>query len=134
MPNNDNKERITVWMNPSVIKKCDANRILDNCASRSDFIENAVNFYSGYIASENNTDFLATVISQTLRGIIKSSEDRIARLQFKEAVELAKIVRMIAPLCRMKEGDLHQIHIECVDEVKRINGVLKLDSVLRGEL
>ena len=54
MINNDNKERITVWMSKSAIKKCDANRILDDCASRSDFIENAVNFYSAYIANESN--------------------------------------------------------------------------------
>ena len=50
------------------------------------------------------------------------------------SVELAKIVRMIAPLCELDEDELNRLHIDCVDEVKRINGVIKLDSVLRGEL
>ncbi len=93
----------------------------------------AVTFYLGYLSADNNADYFAKAVASTLRGIVKSSEDRLARMQFKEAVELAKIVQMIAPLCEIDDDELRRLHVKCVDEVKHINGILKLENVVRGE-
>jgi hypothetical protein len=113
-------------------KVCDTYKS-DNCRSQSEFIEKAVIFYCGYLAGENNIDYFSRALTETLRGVVKSAEDRLSRLQFKEAVELAKIVRLLAPLCEADDDELRRLHIDCVDEVKRINGILKIDSVIRGE-
>lgn len=131
---NENKRKFALWMYPLTFQKIKNIYKQDNCGSQSEFIEKAVNFYIGYLAGEENVDYFSRAVSASLKALIKSSEDRISRLQFKEAVELAKIVRMIAPLCELDEDELHRLHLDCVDEVKRINGVIKLDSVLRGEI
>jgi len=131
---NSNKQKFALWVTPQVMKKVRATFKDDNCRSQSEFIEKAINFYLGYLAGENNVDYFAKAITQAIKGIVKTSEDRIARMQFKEAVELAKIVRMIAPLCEVDSEELRRLHLDCVDEVKHINGILKLDGVIKGEL
>ena len=131
--NNDKRLRIGITILPEAIQAADNNIQNANCKSRSEFIERAILHYTGYWAEQNNTDYLAKAITQAMRAVIKSSEDRIARMQFKEAVELAKIVRMIAPLCEVDDEELNRLHVKCVDEVKHINGIVKLDSALRGE-
>ena len=128
------KIRIPLWIYPATETKVNDMFKGAHCKSPSEFIEKAINYYAAHLTGENNSDYLAQTMTEIIQGVIKSTEDRISRLQFKHAVETAKIVRMIAPLCRMQEDDLQQLHIECVDEVKRINGILKLDSVLRGEI
>ena len=130
----DNKKRIGITISPETIEKADNNLLLGNARSRSEFIEDAIKFYAGYLATEDNIDFITKAIFDTLRGIVKSSEDRVARMQFKEAVELAKISHLIAPLCEVDDEELRKLHIKCVDEVKHINGIVKLDSMIRGEV
>jgi hypothetical protein len=128
---NEKRTRIGITILPEAVRTADNNVKPANCKSRSEFIERAILHYAGYLAMRDNTDYIAKAIAQTMRGIIKSGEDRIARMQFKDAVELAKIVRMIAPLCEIGGDELRRLHIDCVDEVKHINGIIRADAVLR---
>ena len=123
-------------MQTESLKLCDAAMQTDNCRSRSEYIEKAIRFYTGYLNADNNTDFLCDQIAQTVSAIISNTENRIARMQFKEAVELAKLTHMVAPLCDLDDEQLRRLHIRCVDEVKKINGALRLDRAVedaRGE-
>ena len=130
---NDNKIRIGITIYPETVEKADRYLELANARSRSDFIEEDITFYAGYLVAEEKMNFMAKVLTQTLRAIVKMSEDRLARMDFKMAVEIAKISHMMAPLCELDDEDLRRLHIKCVDEVKHINGIVKLDSVIRGE-
>ena len=38
----------------------------DNCASQSEFIEKAVQFYAGYLSAEENKNYLPNVVTSTL--------------------------------------------------------------------
>lgn len=115
---------------PDVIQMCDANLKTANCRSRNEYVENAIRFYTAYISAERDQGFLVKAVAQTVDAIISSTENRIARMQFKEAVELAKLTHMIAPLCDLDEEQLRRLHIACVDEVKKINGALRLDRAV----
>ena len=58
---------------------------------RNDFIEQAIEFYSGYVSSQSHKKFLSEVIVDAVRATVTLSENRISRLLFKIAVELAKL-------------------------------------------
>ena len=47
----DKKIRVSIWLSPTAIKQCDAGTIFAGSKSRSDFIERAIGFYSGYLAA-----------------------------------------------------------------------------------
>lgn len=69
----------------------------DNCASKTEFIEKAVKFYIGYLRQEE-VNYLSPMITETVKAQIKGTEQRLARLLFKVAVELGKLFHMTAAL------------------------------------
>jgi hypothetical protein len=125
------KERTTLWFSPGTIVRCDAAALLAGCKSRSDFVERAVLFYAGYLSAQNHTDFFAQVISEMVAGVIGGTENRLARLQFKLAVELAKLTHILASMGEVDDETLRRLHVRCVDEVKRINGVVKFEDAAK---
>ena len=57
----------------------------DNCQSQNEFIEKAIHFYAGYLASQDATKFLTPMLVAAIRGTVQDSENRIARLQIGRA-------------------------------------------------
>lgn len=72
------KKRIPVWLYPSTIAALDEWKEKDNCKSRSEFLEKAIQFYTGYLSVQICTDYLPLAITSALSGMVDSSENRIS--------------------------------------------------------
>lgn len=130
MSSKTNRVKPGLLLREDIIGMCDANLKTANCRSRNEYVENAIQFYTAYISADRDQDFLIEAVAQTMNAIISNTENRIARMQFKETVELAKLTHMMAPLCELDDEDLRKLHIKCVDEVRKINGTLRLDKAV----
>ena len=124
------KRRFQLWLKPSTLDLADELFAKDNCASRSEFIEKAIIFYSGYLSSENNMQYLPGVITSTLKGIVSESDHKTNGLLFKIAVELAMLQNLIAATNDVSELTMSKLRGECVKEVKKIHGVFSLEKAL----
>ncbi|MDL2273647.1 hypothetical protein LJC34_03770 [Oscillospiraceae bacterium OttesenSCG-928-G22] len=129
----DKKERHVMWFSPSTVQKLDASNVFAGCKSRSEFAERAIIFYAGYLSAQNHSDFLADVVTQAISGVVSGAENRIARMQFKEAVELAKLTHMLASINEVDDETLRRLHVQCVDEVRRINGVVRYEVAVKSQ-
>ena len=127
----DNKNRMTIRLEDATLKRIDSAMRLDRSKSRNEFIETAINHYAGILLLDANQNVLADSIERLVRGIVKDSENRIARLQFKEAVELAKLAHIIAYTSDVDAETLSSLHKKCVDEVKKINGTVSFEEAFR---
>lgn len=127
----DKKNKITIRISDETLRKCNEGMSITDCGVRNDFIERSIEFYSGYVSAQTHTDFLASVILESMSGIVKTSENRIARLFFKIAVEMAKLEQMLASINDMDEETMRRLHIRCVNEVKKINGIIKMEDAVR---
>jgi hypothetical protein len=107
---------------------------MEGYKNMSQFIERGMIFYTGFVETQKHTDFLAKVISEIMEGIVDTTENRLARLMFKEAVELSKLTHMLASINEMDDDTLDRLHYKCVQEVKRINGVVKFENAVRSLL
>lgn len=125
------KKRYTVWLSDEAIQKSDAAISSKRFPTRSDFIEKAISFYSGYLFEDDHLDFLSGVLLQAVKGTVVSSENRIARLLFKIAVEMAKLEQMLASINDMDEETMRRLHVRCVNEVKKINGIIKMEDAVQ---
>ena len=85
----EGKRKFALWIRESTLEKVRQWYDGDNCASQSEFIEKAVLFYVGYLASNNAGDYMPKIIISTLKGIVNESDNRISRILFKLAVEQA---------------------------------------------
>lgn len=63
--------------------------------------------------------------------MVQDSENRLARMDFKMAVELAKLSQVIAYTHDVDEESLNKLHAKCVNEVQRINGTIKFEDAYR---
>ena len=52
LPDKEVKRRFQLWLKPSVLDMADDLYAKDNCGSRSEFIEKAIQFYAGYLYAQ----------------------------------------------------------------------------------
>ena len=124
MGKQENSKHISVWIENEVLKECEANQKLMGLRSRNEYIEQALKFYNGYLHDKNNEDYINKKVENTLKGMVDKLEKRMARQMFKQAVELAKIFWLVVKGFHINPEDVDDFHRDCVEEVKRINGVI----------
>lgn len=126
----ENKKKFALWMYPDALQKVGEIYRQDNCESKSEFIEKAVNFYIGYLTSEDNKSFLPSIVTSTLKSIVAESDNRTSRILFKIAVELAILQNIVAATNEIDDVSLKRLRGECVKEVMRLKGSLDFDDAL----
>ena len=130
MAEKDLKRKFALWIRPSLLEEVDSLYKSDNCASRSEFMEKALQFYFGYLTCNHAQDYLAQVIPSTVKGIVDESSNRISRLLFKMAVEQAVTENILAAVCNVDQQDLSRLRGQCIEEIRKTNGLLSFDKAL----
>jgi len=127
----ENKRKFALWIHPSTLEKVDRLYALDNCKSKSEYIEKAVLFYSGYVTAQDGKDYFPDVIVSTMQGSLDSFENRMASLLFKNAVELAMMMHITAANFRIDQDTLSRLRGKCVSDVKRLNGRIDFEDAVK---
>ena len=127
---NDSK-RIGLYINKDLLKTCDNAINRTNATSRSDFISNAIEFYIAWLDSKNTTKILTPALESVIGSKILDTEDRIARVLFKQGVELAMLMHVVAATNDITESQLKDLRKICVEEVKRNSGKYKFEDAFR---
>ena len=118
----EGKRKFALYIRESTLAEVRKWYPLDDCTSQSEFIEKAVQFYIGFISSQNGSDYLPKIIISTLKGIVNESDNRIGRILFKMAVEQAITMNVVAATCNISRDQLEKLRGTCVSQVKRTNG------------
>ena len=127
---NDSK-RIGLYINQDLLKTCDNAISRTNATSRSDFISNAIEFYIAWLDSKNTTKILTPALESVIGSKILDTEDRIARVLFKQGVELAMLMHVVAATNDITENQLKDLRKICVEEVRRNSGKYKFEDAFR---
>lgn len=118
----EGKRKFALWIKESTLEQVRKWYKMDNCSSQSEFIEKAIQFYIGFISSNNGSDYLPRIITSTLKGIVNDSDNRISRILFKLAVEQAITMNVVAATCNIPRDQLEKLRATCVTQVKKSNG------------
>ena len=124
------KEKTAVYFQLETMRKIEQEYKDDNCASKTEFIEKAVTFYIGYLRQQQEVNYLSPMITETVKAQIKGTEQRLARLMFKVAVELGKLSHMTAAINDVDDETLESLHAMCVNEVRKINGIIDYENAV----
>ena len=124
----DKKVRFALYVNQSAIDLVDEYFEKDNCFSKSEFIENAIRFYVSYLSSDTNIPYLSTVVMSTMDSLLKENTNRLSKLIFKLAVELAITMNVVAANQGVDKEVLNSLRGECIKEVKKTNGIFTFDE------
>lgn len=131
MSGNADKTKFSIRVDTGLLELADAYIRDSTIQNRTELIEDALRFYLGFLTSQKAEDYLLQSLSSVMTGTVRDSENRIARMNFKLAVELSKLSQVIAYTHDVDEEALHKLHLKCLDEVKRINGAVDFESAYK---
>lgn len=126
----ENKVRMAVWLRPSTLKRIDSNLEKDNAKTRSEFIENAAQFYSGYLESGSATGYMSEVLANLVNGIMEDNEMKLRTLLFRLCVEISMACHTVALCYPVDEETLRRLRQISVEEVKRTNGKISFEQAV----
>ena len=124
------KKKTTFWLPPDMIDRMDSWLKADNCRSRNEFVEKALRFYMGYLATEDTSEYLSRALADTLRGTLADNENRLRTLLFKLCVEVNMMGHTVAAHFRADPVNRRELRAYAVDEVLRTNGKISFDDAL----
>lgn len=126
----NNKERTAIWLYPETMERLDGWLTQDNCKSRSEFMEKALGFYMGYLASEDASIYLSKALLGSIQGTLQNTENRVAGNLFRLSVEISMMMHLLAANLDINDNELHRLRGRCVAEVKKTKGKIKLDAAV----
>ena len=129
---NETKERFPLRMKPETSRRLEQWYAADNCRSKNEFVEKAINFYVDYLETQDNQSLLPTVLQATLDGRLGRLEDHIARRKFTREVELDLLIGIIADAVEVDRDDLKRRRAQSVQNVKATNGLISLEKRARA--
>ncbi len=133
MAKGTDKVRTGFYIEKDVLAMADGLLEAANVRSRNEFVTEALKFYCGYLNSRKAENYLLQSLSSVLISTVQDTENRLARMDFKIAVELSMLAHMIAyhSESRIDESAFRKLHAKCVEEVKRLNGAVELGDAYK---
>ena len=125
------KEKFALWLTPDARDMVDQNYRADNCVSRSEYIEKAVRFYTGYLHARDAGAFLPRVLADVLEGKLLLFGEKLGRTLFKLAVQDAIMANLIAADTDVDLQTMESLTGTCVKTVARIHGALGFEDALK---
>ena len=127
------KVRAGFYVEKEILEMADGLLAEANVCSRNEFVTEALKFYCGYLNSKKAENYLLQSLSSVLTSTVQDTENRLARMDFKIAVELSMLAHMIAyhSESQIDESAFRKLHAKCVEEVKRLNGAVELDDAYK---
>lgn len=134
MPVSKEKVKIIAHLYPDTVKMVDNMFRQADCRSRSQFIEQAVRYYAGYLMADDDTSYLPIAMLSTMKSIVAESENKISQTFFKVAVELAMVHNCFAYSHQnITAESLAQLRESVEHEVKCTNGMLTLEDAVEWQ-
>lgn len=131
MGGNAEKTKFSIRVDTDLVELADTYIRSSMVKNRTELIENALRFYLGFLTAQKAEDYLLQSLSSVMTGTVQDSENRLARMDFKIAVELSKLSQVIAYSHDIDEDALKRLHLKCLEEVRRINGAIDFESAYK---
>ena len=129
----EDKVRTAFYGEKDLLKIADSYLRAANCRSRNEFINQAIRHYIAYLQKEKDNEFLTPALESVLSGMLGDTENRMARIIFKLAVELSMLMHITASQFEISDAEIDRLKRYCVDEVSRLNGKVTFENAHRHQ-
>ena len=119
------KKKFAFWLTPKTKELVERSYQLDNSQSQSEFIEKAIQFYTGYLEAEQDGSYLPVTLSATLEGSLGALGDRLGKLL------LSMMMHLMAHDTDATLNELEQLRGRCVQDVMRTHGMISFKEIFR---
>lgn len=123
--------RTGIYIDKTLLVRTDEAMKKVGTRSRSEFIGDALELYLAWLHAEESSKVLTPALESVIGGRIADTENRIARVLFKQSVELAMLMHVVAATHMVRPEDLESLRKMCVSEVSKVNGKFHFDDAVQ---
>ena len=125
------KERVVAWLYPDMIAKMNNLMEGNNMKNHTEFVQQAVDFYIGFLNAQDSTMYLSKIILGAIQGALRETENRQANNLFRLSVEMSMMMNILAAGLEISDEDLRKLRGRCVNEVKKTKGKISMEEAVR---
>ena len=129
----DNRKLIQFRAAPETVQRIEQWYDKNDCRSRNEFIERAVNFYVDYLAAKDDSGLLPPAIKSVIDGRLGMFEERMASLLYKVSVVVDTLANINAHAYEFDEDTLRRLRADSVRNVKQTNGILSFEQQVHNK-
>lgn len=129
----NNRVRFALYTDETTIDLVEQHYKEDGCGCRSEYISKAIRYYAELHSLKDCSHVVPDIITSTLKDIVRESDNRQGRLLFKMAVELTILQNIVAASNNIDVATLERVRGICVNEVKKLNGIISFDEAVRWQ-
>ena len=130
MKNKEKKARVNAWLQPQMIAKMESLISLHSMKNHTEFIEMAVDFFIGYLSTQDATTFLSKSLLGAIDGTIKQTENRHSNNIFRLSVELSMMMNLIAVGMEVEDEQVQKLRGRCIREIKNNKGKITVEDAI----
>lgn len=124
------KKKHSVWLSESAWANVEHHYQADNCSTKNEYIEKAIQFYSGYLDTKHADAYLPRILSDVLEGKLGAFGKRMGHLLFKQVVDQNVMANLFASDINVDLDTLRKLRVRCVKEVRETNGEIDFEDAL----
>ena len=132
MSKGENTYKMTIRLSPVTEYRLERDYPLDGSRSRNEFIEKAIVRYLDHLEAEQS-ETLPLAIQSAIDGRFGMFEDRMAKLLFKQAVEMDMGLSALLDAMELDPDYLKKLRVESVKSVKATNGRLTFEHKVQEQ-
>ena len=129
MSKTKNMVKTGISIDADLLTRCDASIPLTNAQSRSEFICEAIEYYITVLHAQGSSKVLTPALESVVSSKIALTEDRISRMIFKLAVEVAMLNHQYDAAYATEEDYIDWLREHCKHEVSKLNGRMNLNDI-----
>ncbi len=129
----NNRVRFALYTDETTLDLVEQHYKEDGCGCRSEYISKAIRYYAELHSLKDCRNVIPDIITSTLKDIVRESDNRQGRLLFKIAVELTILQNIVAAYNNIDVAELDRVRGICVNEVKKLNGIISFDEAVRWQ-
>ena len=129
----NNRVRFALYTDEATLDLVEQHYKEDGCGCRSEYISKAIRYYAELHSLKDCRNVIPDIITSTLKDIVRESDNRQGRLLFKMAVELTILQNIVAAGNNIDVAELDRVRGICVNEVKKLNGIISFDEAVRWQ-
>lgn len=131
--NESERARFALYTDQATLDLVDKHYKEDGCGCKSEYIAKAIRYYAELHSLKDCSNVIPDIITSTLKDITRESDNRQGRLLFKMAVELTILQNIVAASNNIDVATLERVRGICVNEVKKLNGIISFDEAVRWQ-
>lgn len=100
------KSRMTIWLDEKQVKNMKTMVQFEDFKNDSQFIGQAIEFYMGYLNTQNSTKYISNILLGEMQGLVNSSENRLKRLLVENLVGNETLTQIYAYDANWTDDDI----------------------------